>query len=82
MNAVIKPKDSPVDPCQVLTQRERLVLENAAEGLTNAAIGAKLFISSRTVESHRANLMRKLNVRNLRALIRYAVQKQVLPQTD
>src|SRR5690242_13073001 len=54
----------PPDPYETLTAREREVLQLTAEGLSGAAIAARLFISPRTVESHRANLMRKLGVRN------------------
>ena len=45
-----------------------------AEGQSGAAVAERLFISPRTVESHRANLMRKLGLRNHKELIRYAAQ--------
>lgn len=70
---------APLDPFHTLTSREREVLELTAEGHSSAEIARRLFISPRTVESHRANLMRKLNVRNQRELIRYAVRKQEPP---
>ncbi len=62
-----------------LTTREREVLQLAAEGHTATQIGARLFISPRTVEIHRANLMRKLSLRNQADLIRYAFKKGLLP---
>lgn len=61
-----------------LTTREREVLQLAAEGHTAAKIGARLFISPRTVEIHRANLMRKLSLRNQADLFRYALKKGLI----
>lgn len=67
------------DPLDALTPREREVLQLAAEGHTNAKIGARLHISPRTVEIHRANFMRKLRLSNQTELIRYAFRRGVLP---
>lgn len=58
----------------VLTRREKEVLELIAEGLTNAAIAAKLFISVTTVDTHRKNLLAKFEVKNTAALIRTAAR--------
>ncbi len=69
-----KNKDRP-PPCEPLTNRERQVLKLVAEGLTSRAIAEKLSISARTVEHHRANLMKKLNLKNAADLIRYAISK-------
>jgi len=66
---------SPSDPYRTLTPREREVFLAAAEGLTNPQIARQLGISVRTAESHRANLMRKLGLRNQTALVRYALQR-------
>jgi DNA-binding CsgD family transcriptional regulator len=66
---------SPSDPYQTLTPRERQVLLAAAEGLSNPQIAKRFGISVRTAESHRANLMRKLGLRNQTALVRYALQR-------
>lgn len=63
---------------EILSTREREVLLLAAEGLTNVEIGERLSISSRTVEVHRRNMMRKLQLRNQRDLIRYAIHKGLL----
>ena len=65
----------PPDPYHTLTAREREVLQLTAEGHSGADIAERLFISPRTVETHRANLMRKLKVRNQKELIRYALQR-------
>ena len=67
------------DSYESLTTREREVLQLAAEGNTAAEIGGRLFISPRTVEIHRASLMRKLSLRNQSDLIRYAFKKGFLP---
>ncbi len=58
-----------------LTIRERQVLKLAAEGETSKEIAALLSISRRTVEHHRANLMRKLNIKNSAELVKYAISK-------
>ena len=67
-----------LDPYKTLTLREREVLQLTVEGHSAAEIARRLFISRRTVESHRANLMRKLCVRNQKELTRYAVQRGIL----
>jgi DNA-binding NarL/FixJ family response regulator len=72
-------RDSALDPYETLTPREREVLHLAAEGYTNAEIAARLSISRRTVETHRANMMRKLGLRTPTDLIRYAMQRGILP---
>ena len=71
-------KRAVLDSYESLTTREREVLQLAAEGNTAAEIGVRLFISPRTVEIHRANLMRKLSLRNQADLIRYALKKGLL----
>jgi DNA-binding NarL/FixJ family response regulator len=75
-----KAEGNPLDPFHTLTAREREVLQLTAEGQSGTEIAERLFISPRTVESHRANLMRKLGLRNLKEVVRYAVQKGVLPR--
>jgi DNA-binding NarL/FixJ family response regulator len=68
-----------LDPYETLTTREREVLQLAAQGRTSGDIAAQLFISPRTVESHRANLMRKLGLRNQTDLVRFALRRGLLP---
>jgi DNA-binding NarL/FixJ family response regulator len=72
------PSEPGLDPYETLTERERLILQLAAEGLSNPDIGRKLFISPRTAESHRANLMRKLALHSQTDLVRYAIRKQII----
>ncbi|HNT49227.1 MAG TPA: response regulator transcription factor [Cyclobacteriaceae bacterium] len=56
----------------VITRREKEVLECIAQGLTNPQIAEKLFVSITTIESHRKNLLHKLNVNNTASLVRQA----------
>jgi two-component system response regulator NreC len=57
-----------------LTEREKEILSLIAEGYSNKEIGDKLFISHRTVDTHRTNLMRKLDVHNIAGLIKFALK--------
>ncbi len=66
------------EPHDVLTPRELEVLRHIAAGHTNREIAEQLAISVRTVESHRANLMDKLDLRNRASLVRYAAQNNLL----
>ncbi len=59
----------------LLTAREREVLQLIAEGSSNQQIAKELFISVKTVEAHRAHIMTKLHARNRTDLIRYALKK-------
>jgi two-component system response regulator NreC len=67
------------DPYETLTNREREVFHLVAEGLSSTAIAEKLSISSRTVETHRSNILRKLDLHNQTEIIRYALQHGILP---
>ncbi|MBI1287259.1 MAG: response regulator [Flavobacteriales bacterium] len=57
-----------------LTEREIEILTLIAEGLSSKQIGEKLFISPRTVDTHRTNLMNKLDIHNIAGLIRFALK--------
>ncbi len=57
-----------------LTARELEVIKYISQGLTNQQIAKELFISPRTVDTHRTNIMRKLDVHNVASLIRFAFQ--------
>ena len=61
-----------------LTNREIEIIKLIAEGYTNKEIGEKLFISHRTVDSHRTNLMKKLEVNNVAGLISYAIKRGIV----
>lgn len=79
MNTCLKKLDGVVsDIYATLSARERVVLQLAAEGNNTAAIARKLFISPRTVETHRANLMKKLSLRSQTDLVRFAIRKKII----
>lgn len=66
------------DIYSTLSGRERVVLQLAAEGHNTAEIAKELFISPRTVETHRANLMKKLALRSQTDLVRFAIRKKII----
>ena len=76
-----KPADSK-DPYEQLTTREREVLQMALQGLSDAKIAASLFISPRTVETHRANMLRKLGVRSQADLLKYAMLRGLIVENN
>jgi DNA-binding NarL/FixJ family response regulator len=65
--------ETPTAPLEQLTGREREVLEGIARGRTNKEIAAELGISYRTVETHRESLMKKLQIRTVAELTRFAL---------
>lgn len=74
---------SPIHQQQVftdfgLTGREREILSMIAESYTSQQIGEKLFISQRTVETHRSNIMQKLGIKNSAGLVRFALENGLL----
>lgn len=74
------PSRSPVTTTdkELLTKRERQVIKLIAEGETNTEIAAILSISCKTVEKHRSNLMKKLDLHNAAHLTKYAVKNNYL----
>jgi len=68
----------PSDALPAITKREKEILSLIAEGLTNNQIAEKLFISPLTVDSHRKNLLTKLNVNNTASLIKLAVKQRLI----
>lgn len=77
-----KTEASPVNPYETLTPREREVFQLVVQGLSNNEISAKLSLSPRTVEIHRGNMMRKLDLHNQVDLIRFAIKKGILTLDD
>jgi two-component system response regulator NreC len=61
-----------------LTEREHEVLTYLAEGANNDKIAEALVISPKTVERHRENIMRKLNMHSRAELVRYAIRKGII----
>jgi DNA-binding NarL/FixJ family response regulator len=66
------------DTFHLLTAREKEVLQLLAEGKTNKEVAVLLDVSPYTVESHRTNLMQKLNVHNTAEIVLYAVRKRLV----
>jgi two-component system response regulator NreC len=79
---VQKAQEAALDPYEKLTNREREVLHLAAEGHSSAEIAERLSVSPRTVETHRANMMRKLDLHSHTDLIRYALRRGIIPMED
>jgi two-component system, NarL family, response regulator NreC len=68
-----------LDKYATLTSCEREVLHLVAEGLTNQEIATRLGISSRSAETHRSNLMHKLDLHTQADLIRFALRRGIIP---
>jgi DNA-binding NarL/FixJ family response regulator len=69
-----KPTQIAPDPYDLLTVREREIVALVVEGRTSQEIAVQLSLSSRTVEVHRAHIMKKLNVENIASLIRVVMK--------
>ena len=74
----IKPEKKTEEPDMFLTKREIEVLKLIAEEMKNHEIAEKLFISTRTVDTHRRNLLQKLDVKNTAGLVRYAIKSGIV----
>ena len=68
-------------PWDTLTQREKEVLKLVGEGYTSREIADFLFISPKTVEKHRSNLMQKLGIHNASSLTAYAIEKGLVEKS-
>ena len=80
LNRKVQPLHEEID-ADLLTPRQRDILRLVSIGHTNREIAEVLEISVRTVEVHRFNLMRRLNVRNVAQLLRRALQLSLLAKT-
>jgi DNA-binding NarL/FixJ family response regulator len=69
------------DKADMLSKRELEILKFIASEFTNEEIATQLFISKRTVDTHRQNLMKKLNVKNTAGLVKYAYELKILEET-
>ncbi len=67
------------DPLERLTPREREVLILVTQGKTSPEIATFLYISAKTVKTHRANLMEKLEIHDTAGLVRFTIEKGLLP---
>jgi len=66
------------NPYEVLTSRQREILQLIAEGFSSKEIAQKLGLSINTIEVHRANLMDRLNIHDIAGLVRYAIQTGII----
>ncbi len=71
-------KDISTAQIPLITRREKEILSLIAEGYTNPEIAEKLFISPSTVDSHRKNLLAKMNMKNTASLIKFAVENKLI----
>jgi DNA-binding NarL/FixJ family response regulator len=69
------------DSYELLTEREREVLQLLAEGKSNKEAATVLGLSQYTIETHRQNLMQKLGLHNMAGIVVYAVRKGIIPVT-
>ena len=67
------------NPLELLSQREREILQLVAEGHSSAKIGEILFISPKTVDTYRSRMMEKLNISDLPALVKFAIRHGLTP---
>lgn len=79
--ADLKHNNSSKKPIDQITKRESEVLQMIVKGHTSHEIAKILYISPRTVETHRSNLLQKLNIKNTASLVRYALEEGNFPQT-
>ena len=71
-------RNQTTDSYDLLTDREKQVLQLLAEGKTNKDVATALGLGLSTVETHRMNLMQKLDLHNTAELVLYAVRKKIL----
>ncbi len=77
-----KRNNQPENETEELTPREKLILKHVALGYTNKEIGAKLYISTHTVISHRKNITRKLDIKTVSGLTIYAILNGIIKMED
>ena len=74
VDAIARPGDSSPSGVAMLTDREREVLQLIAEGLSSKEIAGMLGVSLKTIDSHRSNLMQKLDIHKVSGLVRFAIR--------
>ncbi len=72
------PKVASFSPATTLTGREREILQLLAEGRTSKEVALALKISTKTAETHRTNIMQKLNLHSITELTRYAIRNKIV----
>lgn len=79
--AVLNPNASQKQGVEILTAREREILQLIAESYSTKEVAQKLSISVKTAENHRTNLMKKLDLHDVASLTRYAIQNGLIEST-
>jgi len=82
VSGYLRRNDPATDPAPKITDREREVLMHIALGESNKRVAVALHLSVKTVEKHRANLMRKLELHNTAAVTLFAVRNGLVPVQD
>ncbi len=80
LSELLRAHAAPPRPAELLTEREREVLRLVATGLSTKEIASQLDISTRTVETHRANLMRKLGLKSVALLTQFAIREGLVQE--
>jgi DNA-binding NarL/FixJ family response regulator len=70
--------DASGEPPSLLSPREREIIQLLAEGKSNNEVAEALYISAKTVETHRAHIMEKLNLHSITELVRYAIRNKIV----
>lgn len=79
LEGYLHPEKAQADAAEPLTPREREIVQLLAEGKSNKEVADALGISTKTIETHRATIMRKLELKSFAELVRYAVRNNIVP---
>lgn len=74
IDAYVERTSNKLEPFSILTSRQREILQLIAEGTTTKEIAQKLGVSVKTIETHRTQLMARLDIHDLAGLVRYAIR--------
>jgi DNA-binding NarL/FixJ family response regulator len=78
VSEMVHHKSASVLPSRSLTAREREIIQFVAEGNSNKQVAALLKLSTKTVDAHRTNIMRKLNLHSIAGLVRYSIRNKII----
>ncbi len=79
LGSAMQSRPGRVSPLDLLSKRERHVLQLVAEGRTSAEIAVTMNLSPKTIETYRGRLMKKLSVRNVAYLVKFAIEHDLIP---
>ena len=78
LEGFVRGADSTETLADSVTPREREIIQLLAEGRSNKEVASALGVSVKTIEAHRANIMRKLRLRSISDLVRYAIRNKIV----